>query len=225
MTATVSTADAANLASQEQSPIFMKKRARQKVESPIPSDITSTTAVQEFPKTPLSNDIYTLPKCVLPPLSELEPIETFVMNAVRSMHQENPEPAHVQGYRAIIDTLKRPTDTSMIRNVLISLRTAGNGVVLSSIASEPVKHAQLIHVIFRFNSVRPPRVKGPPGVAEDEKTREEETIKIYKEMHVMDAHLHLMLALVSAKPTHAISIMKNVWKMLCYFPRDIEEGM
>ena len=216
MTTTVSTDDVT------QTSISSKQ---QQVESPTSAiGTTSTMTVSEMPQTPISNETYTLPKCILPPLSELEPIETFVYNAVRAMHEENPEPAHVQGYRAIIDTLRRPNDASMIRNVLISLRTAGNGAVLTLIASDATKHAQLIHVIFRFNSVRPPRANTKEEDAE-EKAREEEKVKVYKEMHVMDAHLHLMLALVSAKPTHANSIMKNVWKMLIYFPRDVDEEM
>lgn len=218
MTATVSTEDVTQTS-------ISSKQQQQQVESPTSAiGTTSKTTDLKIPQTPISNETYTLPKCILPPLSELEPIETFVLNAVRAMHEENPEPAHLQGYRAIIDTLRRPNDSSMIRNVLISLRTAGNGTVLTLIAGDATKHAQLIHVIFRFNSVRPPKANTKEEGTE-EKAREEEKIKVYKEMHVMDAHLHLMLALVSAKPTHTNSIMKNVWKMLTYFPRDVDEEM
>jgi RNA polymerase I-specific transcription initiation factor RRN3 len=159
----------------------------------------------------LSQDKYLLPQCQLPPLSELEPVETFVMNAIKSKHEESPDPAHVQGYKAIIDLLRRPTDPDMIRNVLISLRTAGNGTVLTMIATNPIVHAQLIHVVFRFFPGGPPK---PPKHDEEENKKFEENIQIYNQLHVMDAHLHLMLALVSAKSAHLIPATTAVWKML-----------
>ena len=166
-------------------------------------------------KNPLSqsSDVnYEFPRCSLPPLSQLAPVETFVLNAIKSRHEENPEAAHVQGYKAIIDSLRRPTDPNMIRSVLISFRTAGSGSALTMIATNPAIHAQLVHVVLRLNSTNPPK---PPNSADDATLKQfEDMSKIYREMHLLDAHLHFMLALVSAKSAHLIPVMTTVWKML-----------
>ncbi|KAL3944086.1 MAG: hypothetical protein SGBAC_001817 [Bacillariaceae sp.] len=163
-----------------------------------------------------SSDVdYTLPQCTLPPLSQLQPVETFVWNAIKSRHDESPEAAHVQGYKAIIDSLKRPTDPNMIRNVLISFRTAGSGSVLTMIATNSTIHAQLVHVVLRLNSTNPPK---PPNADDDDDETAmkqfEEMNKTYKKMHLLDAHLHFMLALVSAKSAHLIPVMTTVWRFL-----------
>eukprot|EP00980_Cylindrotheca_fusiformis_P008889 scaffold1900_cov123-Cylindrotheca_fusiformis.AAC.15 len=158
-----------------------------------------------------SHEKYALPQCQLPPLSELEPVEVFVMNAINSKLEASPDPAHVQGYKALVDSIRRPTDPNMIRNVLISLRTAGNGTVLTSIATNPTVHAQLIHVIFRFSPMGP---QAAPKGDEEAMKRHEANAKIYSQMHVMDAHLHFMLALVSAKAAHLIPVMTAVWRLL-----------
>ncbi|CAJ1969252.1 unnamed protein product [Cylindrotheca closterium] len=181
---------------------------------------TSTNALatpQSSPneKNPLlesSNIDYNLPHCSLPPLSQLQPVETFVLNAIKSRHDETPEATHVQGYKAIIDSLRRPTDPNMIRSVLISFRTAGSGSVLTMIAANPTIHAQLVHVVLRLNSTNPPK---PPNSDDENAMKQFENLnKIYKEMHLLDAHLHFMLALVSAKSAHLIPVMTAVWRML-----------
>ena len=159
-----------------------------------------------------SNDVsekdcsYRLPKCVMPPPSELVPIETFVMNAVHSKHSESPHPSHAQGYRAILDALKRASDPPMLRMILISLRTAGNGRVLNLLAKESNVHAQLVHWIFRLNAaVR-------PELPEDEKG--EQLCSVFYDGSLLDAHLHLILAMVSARTVNLVPALTAVWKML-----------
>jgi hypothetical protein len=176
--------------------------------------IVSSTE-QALPATSLASDDdqkYVLPDCKVPPPSELEPVETFVKNAIRSKHEESPDPAHAQGYRAIIDSIRRPQDPSMVRSVFISLRTADDGSVLTMVATNPKIHAQLIHVIFRFISVS--YTNEPKDWDKEEHRRWNENTKIYKEMNLMDSHLHLILALVSAKSAHLIPGMKAVWRQI-----------
>ena len=152
---------------------------------------------------------YTLPRCVMPPLSELQPIETFVMNAIQSQHNEAAatiDPSHAQGYRAIIDGLKRPVDPPMLRLVLIALRTAGNGTALNLITTHSTIHAQLVHWIFRFN----PTLR--PKIPRDEES--ESLCAVFHDGSLLDAHLHLILAMVSARTVNLVPALTCVWKML-----------
>jgi RNA polymerase I-specific transcription initiation factor RRN3 len=149
---------------------------------------------------------YVMRKCVMPPQSELEPIETFVWNAIQSKHVDAPDPVHEQGYRAIMDALKRPVDPPMLRMVLIALRTAGNGTVQNQLTTNAVQHAQLIHWIFRFNSAF------SPNLAEDNEN--EQLFSVFKDGSLLDAHLHLVLAMVSARTVNLVPALTAVWRML-----------
>lgn len=149
---------------------------------------------------------YKLPRCAMPPQSELQPIETFVVNAIQSKHTDEPDPSHTQGYRAIIDALKRPVDPPMLRMVLISLRTAGNGTALNLLTTHASIHAQLIHWLFRFNPTLRPKIPS------DEKN--EQLCAVFYDGSLLDAHLHLILAMVSARTVNLIPALTAVWKML-----------
>jgi hypothetical protein len=149
---------------------------------------------------------FTMRKCTMPPRLELEPIETFVLNAIQSQHTDDPDPAHEQGYKAIIDALKRPVDPAMLRMVLIALRTAGNGSVLNQLTADAGRHAQLIHWIFRFNSAF------DPNTPEDQD--KEPHFPGYMDGSLLDAHLHLVLAMVSARTVNLVPALTAVWRML-----------
>lgn len=149
---------------------------------------------------------YVMRKCRMPPQSELEPIEMFVLNAIQSKNVDAPDPAHEQGYRAIVDALKRPVDPPMLRMVLIALRTAGNGGILNRLTTDPAKHAQLIHFLFRFNSALTP--KFPEG------DDTEHIVAVFKDGSLLDAHLHLILAMVSARTINLIPALTAVWRMI-----------
>lgn len=154
-------------------------------------------------------EYYTLPKCVMPLPSELQPIETFVMNAIQSQHNEAAaatDPSHAQGYRAIIDGLKRPVDPPMLRLVLLALRTAGNGTSLNLITTHSNIHAQLVHWLFRFN----PTLR--PKIPRDEEN--ESLCAVFYDGSLLDAHLHLILAMVSARTVNLVPALTSVWKML-----------
>lgn len=146
-------------------------------------------------------DKFKLPKCVMPPPSELQPIETFVINAIQCKHQASADPSHEQGYRAMMDALKRPVDLPLLRKVLIALRTAGYGQALTLLTTHSSTHAQLVHWLFRFNATT--------IVVRAETERKED-----EDIHLLDAHLHLILALISARTVHLVPALTAVWKML-----------
>jgi RNA polymerase I-specific transcription initiation factor RRN3 len=160
-------------------------------------------------------EAYVLPKCDLPPPSELEPIETFVSNAIQSQHDENPDPTFVQGYRAIADSLRRPEDPAMLRMIITALRTAGKGSTLYQMTSSH-KHAMLTHLIFKFNSFDIPRKL---------KDADEQVLKPFRDYSMADAHFQLILALISAKSVNVVPAMTAVWKMLAVSREEAPEPM
>mmetsp|Transcript_40534 Transcript_40534/g.116519 ORF Transcript_40534/g.116519 Transcript_40534/m.116519 type:complete len:781 (-) Transcript_40534:774-3116(-) len=155
---------------------------------------------------------YNLPKSYMPPQSELRPIETFVMNALQSQHSDAPDPAHVQGYRAILDALRRPVDPPMLRMVLIALRTAGNGTAVTMITNHPTVYAQLVHFLFRLDSTKRPKI---PSQSETEEEEFDKLCAVYDDGSLLEAHLHLVLNLVSARTVHLIPALTAIWKILC----------
>jgi hypothetical protein len=177
---------------------------------------TSTKANEEDSRGQ-DNDInkYELPKCTMPPQSELEPIETFVSNAIRSKHDLTDNPTFKEGYRAIANALRRPEDPLLLKMVLLSLRTAGKGSTLYQLTTSATTHAQLTHLIFRLNSFQPIKL-------EDES---EEKLQPYRDYSLADAHLNLMVALVSAKSVHAVPAMTVAWRMLTHMRSDAPEQM
>lgn len=170
-----------------------------------------------------SGKTYEIPRCEIPPPSEIEPIEKFVVNAVRSKEaeattigsdsgsSEPPDPSHVEGYQAIINSFKRPSDPRMLRKLMIALRTAGNGSVLNQLVSRNI-HGQLVHLIIRFNPTRPPQNYEDVFIGDHE-----ELLKVYEDFSICDAHFHLLLAMVSAKSTHVLPIISAMWKFLTRF--------
>lgn len=172
----------------------------------------------QSPSSKSPTDKYSLPKCVIPPPSQLQPIETFVTNAIQSQHQESPDPNHVKGYRGIIEALRKPSDPAMLRLVLISLCTADHGSVLNNLASHPTTHAELTHWIFRFDSTRPMIQNFPQQSSNTDDTQNatvaEEINQLYSNGSMLDAHLHLIVALVSARTVNLSAALSAVWKML-----------
>jgi RNA polymerase I-specific transcription initiation factor RRN3 len=160
-------------------------------------------------------EAYILPKCDLPPPSELEPIETFVSNAIQSQHDENADPTFVQGYRAIADSLRRPEDPAMLRTIITALRTAGKGSTLYQMTSSQ-KHAMLTHLIFKFNSFDIPRKL---------KEADEQVLQPFRDYSMADAHFQLILALISAKSVNVVPAMTAVWKMLTFSRSEAPEPM
>jgi len=170
-------------------------------------------------------------KSIMPSPTELQPIEIFVLNAIRSKHViDTPaDPTHEQGYRAIMDALKRPVDPPMLRLVLIALRTAGNGTVLNLLTTNGLIHAQLIHWIFRFNSSLSPKLpenddnNNNNNNNSDENDENQQLMAVIKDGSLLDAHLNLILAMVSAHTVNLIPALTAVWRMVSEDPQLSED--
>jgi hypothetical protein len=179
------------------------------------------------PASPSESSVcYEIPRCEMPPPSEMDTIEKFVVNAIRSQEPnlesgdaDAPDTSHMEGYQAIITSFKRPNDPRLLRKLMIALRTAGSGSVLNQVALGSC-HAQLVHLIIRFNPMR------PPHNYEDIFTGDhEELLQVYEDYSMCDAHFHLLLAMVSAKSTHVLPILSAMWKLLTRFGPVEDEKM
>jgi hypothetical protein len=174
---------------------------------------------------------YEIPRCEMPPVGELDIVEKFVFNAIRSQEilssplqkelgdMDPPDPSHYEGYQAIISSFKRPSDPRMLRKLMIALRTAGNGSVLNQLVLGNT-HAHLLHLIIRFNPTRPPHNYEDIFAGDHE-----ELLKVYQDYSLCDAHFHLLLALVSAKSTHVSPILSATWKFLTRYSPIQDEKM
>jgi len=112
----------------------------------------------------------------------------------------------LQGYRAILDSLKRPVDPPMLYKVLLALR----GTILHQIVST-TRHAELIHLIFRLDSTKPSK-----HLVEEQD--DSKLLQVYKDGSILLAHLHLIRALVSAQSVHLVPALNAVWKLLTKDP-------
>jgi hypothetical protein len=151
---------------------------------------------------------FVLSKCQLPSRKEFEPVETFVANAVKEQHQLNSDNVPIKSYKGIIDAIRFKNDPVMLQRLLLALRTAGNGSTLQFLASSSSKHARLIHNIVRLNPFDTP--KPTTAVGADQGTQQSPTVNY----DMADAHLHLMMALVSANSVFLVPTMTSLWKIL-----------
>jgi hypothetical protein len=139
---------------------------------------------------------FVLPKCPLPPHDEFHPVETFVANAVASRESEQES---TQAYRAILDCLRNRKDPPMLRKVLLALGTTGS--TLYQLTSSSKRHAHLLHLLFRLDPFLP---------CEQQNDKLQDPILDYS---LADAHLHLILALVSANSVFLTPGMNALWRL------------
>jgi hypothetical protein len=186
----------------------------------LPSITPQPIELREALSSACSDVSYEIRRCEIPPASEMEPVEKFVVNAMRSQRisswgggdmgttTEPPDPSHVEGYKVIIASLKQPSDPITLRKLLLALRTAGHGSVLNDLALGK-DHEKLVHFIIRFNPT------APPNKYEELFTGNlEEMLKVYEDYSLCDAHFNLLLSMVSAKSTHVLPILSSIWKFL-----------
>jgi hypothetical protein len=153
---------------------------------------------------------FVLSKCQLPPRNEFEPVEIFVANAVKEQHQLNSDNVPIKSYKGIIDAIRFKNDPVMLQRLLLALRTAGNGSTLQFLASSSSKHARLIHNIVRLNPFDIPIPTPTTAVGVDQGTQQSPSVNY----DLADAHLHLMMALVSANSVLLVPTMTSLWKIL-----------
>ena len=161
--------------------------------------------------------------------SENEAIEEFVEKAISSQH-ENGGPSDscevgkaeaniaaeaLKAYRAIADSLRRPEDPAMLRKLFVALRTAGKGSSLYRIACFADRHAQLMHLVCKFNAFDLPRTL--EGASDETKLP-------YHDHSLADAYMHLVVAIISANSVHVVPFMSAIWRTLTFGRTGIQDS-
>jgi len=178
---------------------------------------------------------YALPKCEFPPPAEYQPIEAFVAKAVADQHAKNTAAAEAwskkttstsasaaalpfainKTYRGILDALRKKNDPFMVRCLLLALRTGESGSTLYRITSCSSLHAQLLHSVVKLDPYEVVDVQRQQQ-GEDATTFASPSPMSYD---VVDAHFHLLLALVSSNSVFLVPVLTSLWKMLAALSR------
>lgn len=215
---------------------------------------TASTSLDESPEESLSsnafpppshNDYYSyyvLPKCNLPPASEYTPVETFVYQTIQEQTQQchettstttanttsssMPPVVLTTAYKTLLEALKQTTDPKLLTNILLALRTSGNGATLHLLAANASKHARLIHTLVRLHPFEKKENRWNKESREtdndDNNNNNSDDAYLYS---VADAHLHLLLALVSANSVFLIPTLTTLWKLLALeYEEDVTEA-
>jgi hypothetical protein len=168
--------------------------------------------------------------------------------ATTTTTMNNVNPAHLQGYQGLIRILVRPDDPILLRRIFVALRTAGHGSVLQRLSLNE-DHAKMSHLIFRFGSTRPSdqlikevleyRASVTMSSSGEQETGGEtapldltssdglpsqlvEKLKVYDDYSLCDAHFHLLLGIVSTRPTRSKPLLTAIWKLLTKVPNQPE---
>jgi RNA polymerase I-specific transcription initiation factor RRN3 len=165
-----------------------------------------------------SMDWAVIPKPVLPPKKDFDVVETFVFDAIKSRSSEDPsemeedkQKSAALGYRAILELLRKQDDFEMLRKMLLALRTSGGGETLGLIIRQSKKHSMLLHLIFRMD----PFPSFTQNIKQDLK-KEESDDDFSTSLALADAHLNLVLALVSANSVFLTPALNMLWRCIQY---------
>lgn len=131
---------------------------------------------------------YVLHQCPTFSRKEYQPVETFVSSAITSKDGSSAKP-----YRAILDAIRKKQDPPLLCKVLLAL----SSTTLHLLSSNPKQHDHLLHLLFRLD----------PFLTE-------ENSKLPNLYSLADAHLHLLLALVSANSVFVTPAMNALWRLL-----------
>jgi RNA polymerase I-specific transcription initiation factor RRN3 len=142
---------------------------------------------------------YVLPPSRTPSKSELSQFESFVETAIVSSQQQA---TITPSYRNIIDCVRKRNDATMLYHLLVVLRM--NGTTLNQLIKYPKQHAELIHFIFRLDPFTV-----PAKMSNDNAFR-----TLTDNFTLADAHLHFIVAIVSANSTYLIPALQALWKLL-----------
>ena len=97
----------------------------------------------------------------------------------------------------------------MMVKILLALRTSGNGSTMGKLSREHEQHSRLIHYIFRFDAFQSSIVK---------------VTKDWPEPYSLaDAHLNLIVTIVSANSTYILPAINMLWKQIEVTPPDIPD--
>ena len=180
----------------------------------VSQNAADSEAVPQIPVTSLDlgeDFSFHLPKCELPPAKDFAPVEAFVHKTVVEQNLQVNDNVPIKPYKGILDALRLKADLALVTKILLALRTSGNGSTLHLLASGASKHARLIHHLVRFN----------PFESKADKTNDNNTNDEEKSFAIADAHLHLLLALVSANSVYLLPTLSALWKMLALDFEDV----
>ena len=157
--------------------------------------------------------------------AEIEPVERFVATAISSQHEYSSSNVNnttggqvdvkdaakaLESYRALAESLRRPEDPTMLQKIFVALRTA-----VYQVACFADRHAQLIHLLFKFNPFDLPRILDDAS---------DETKLPYLDYSLADSYMHLMVAIISANSVHVVPFMSAIWRTLTLGRSDIQEA-
>ena len=146
---------------------------------------------------------YVLPKCATPSRDKVYgPIEDFVAKAIKSRTEPSGDPNVMKTYKVVLEAVRRKEDPSLLRMIFLAIRTAANGSTLHQLSGNPTKHAQLLHVILRFDPFT-----GRQGDLDTPKKEDNNSNCPFQNYSMADAHFSLILALVSANTVFLVQAM------------------
>ena len=146
------------------------------------------------------NGYYVLPKCTIPCRDNVYgPVEDFVAKAVKARTEPSGDPNVLKTYKVILEAIRRKEDPSLLRMIFLAIRSAANGTTLHQLSGNPTKHAQLLHVILRFD----------PFAAKSSNLdkKDHDPNCPFRNYAMADAYLQLILALVSANTVFLVPAM------------------
>ena len=146
------------------------------------------------------NGYYVLPKCTIPCRDNVYgPVEDFVAKAVKARTEPSGDPNVLKTYKVILEAIRRKEDPSLLRMIILAIRSAADGTPLHQLSGNPTKHAQLLHVILRFD----------PFAAKSSNLdkKDDNPNCSFRNYSMADAYLQLILALVSANTVFLVPAM------------------
>lgn len=160
----------------------------------------------------------TLPKCELPPREDYEPVESLVAAAVESQQTMVGQQSGGKGgghrvseaYGGLIDTLRSKNDLEMVKLVLLALRTSGQGKTLMYLTQSSKAHLQLVHLVVRLN---PFELTTTAASAGDDNNNNDKNSGCV-DYGIVDAQLHLLIAIVSANSVFLVPTLTSFWRFL-----------
>ena len=138
---------------------------------------------------------HNLPLCRMPEPEELQPVATFVAKAVL----EQQEGKQSVAYDALVNSFKHRGEPVMLHRTLLACRTSGQTLTL--ITKADGKQSHLLHQILRLN---PAHVQ-IRNVEDD-----------LMEFDILDALIHLLVAIVSANSVFLVPVLTRLWKLLTH---------
>jgi len=166
-----------------------------------------------------------------PTPEEYEPVEQYIVTSILTKHNSQPNTTinHTlkklgvvpnrltvdnRGYKALLLLLKKCDEPRML--FLLCLVLTHNGTALNILTSNPKCHAHLLHALFRMN---------PFGLREKPKdpTNANAKAKPTTELDLVDAHLGLIVSIVSSNTTFLIPALELCGRLLTVISSSVED--